>query len=218
MADPVSPLSSFGSGIGSIIGSEEAQGDLSAGLSAVNNISSGFAGTTQPYNTFGQSFIGPTTNNINAVQDVAKQGPKDYQSFMKDYSTSPGGQYLIGQANNGQNNSAGAAGKVLSGSNERALATIDTGLANTDANTAYTNYLAGNQQHFGQLETSLGNMFSAIGVGTTATGQQAGVDSSQMNATSQIAQAQAKNDQSMGSGFGSLFSGAAGLLGKAAAF
>jgi hypothetical protein len=48
-------------------------------------------------------------------------------------------------------------------------------------------------------------------VGTTATGQQAGVDAAQMRSDTSIAEAQAKNDQSFGNGLGSLFSGIGGL-------
>jgi len=50
-------------------------------------------------------------------------------------------------------------------------------------------------------------MFQAIGVGQTATGQQAGVDTAQINATSQLAQAQAKQGDAKGSGLGSMFNG-----------
>jgi hypothetical protein len=50
-------------------------------------------------------------------------------------------------------------------------------------------------------------MFSAIGVGATATGQQAGVDVAQMNQQSALAQAQAKNSQAKGTGIGSMFNG-----------
>lgn len=205
MADPVP---TFGSGLGTVIGGTIANEDLKAGQSGVNADASNFNGTVQPYNTFGQSFLPTATNAINGIQSVAGKDPNlNYNTFMSGYQTSPGAQYLMGQANEAQNNSAAAKGKLLSGGNERALATIDTGIASTYANQAYTNYLAGNNQQFGQLESSLGNMFNAIGVGTTATGQTAGVDQAQIGATSSLAQAQAKNDQSKGSGFGSMFSG-----------
>ena len=62
------------------------------------------------------------------------------------------------------------------------------------------------------MTSALGSMFQGIGVGQTATGQQAGVDTSQMNNTSAIAQAQAKNDQSKGSGFGSMFDGLGSVM------
>jgi len=200
----------FGSGLGTIIGSEEAKTDLANGLQGVNNIAGGFGSTVAPYNSFGQSFISPATSTINGIQSVAGKDPNlNYNTFMQNYATSPGAKYDIGVATNVQNNSAAAKGKLLSGSNERALSDISTGIASKYANQAFGNYLAGNNQQFGQLESALGNMFNAIGVGTTATGQQAGVDVGQMNSTAAIAQAQAKNDQSKGSGFGSLFSGLA---------
>lgn len=195
----------FGGGLGGIIGGAMADRDLSKGMSAVNGISSGFQQTTEPFNSFGASFLNPASGGIGTVANTA--GTKSYDDFMKDYQTSPGAAYSMGVATDAQNNSAAASGKLLSGSNERALSTINQGIAGTYANQAYGSYLSGNQQNFGQLETALGNMFQAIGVGTTATGQQAGVDTAQVGATSQIAQAQAKNDQSKGSGFGSLFGG-----------
>lgn len=198
-------MGDFGSGLGAIIGAQEAKGDLSAGLNSVNGISTGFQGNTQPYNTFGQSFLPTAAAGVGSVAGAA--GTQSYEDFMKNYTTSPGAQYTMGQADEAQNNSAAAKGQLLSGSNERALSTINQGIAATGANQAYGSYLQGNQQNFGQLETSLGNMFSAIGVGQTATGQQAGVDTAQIGATSQLAQAQAKNDEAKGSGFGSMFSG-----------
>lgn len=197
---------SFGSGLGSIIGGEEASSDLKAGQNAVNNDAGQFGVQTQPYNNFGQSFLNSATSAIGNIQQTAGQ-TQSYEDFMKNYTASPGAQYQIGQAQEGQNESAASTGQLLSGTNQRALSGITQNVANTYANQAYGSYLQGNNQQFGQLESALGNMFSAIGVGTTATGQQAGVDSSQIGATSQIAQAQAKNDQSKGSGFGSLFSG-----------
>lgn len=198
-------MADFGSGLGTLIGGAMGAEDLSKGQDAVNGVSTGFQNTTAPYNSFGQSFLQPATAGVGSVAGAA--GTQSYEDFMKNYQTSAGAKYTMGQADEAQNNSAAAKGQLLSGSNERALSTINQGIAATGANTAYDQYLKGNQQNFGQLETSLGNMFSAIGVGQTATGQQAGVDTAQMGATSQIAQAQAKNDQSKGSGFGSMFSG-----------
>lgn len=199
---------SFGSGLGTIIGSSLAADDLDKGLSSVNDTSKGFQGTTQPYNQFGQSFLGPASGAIGNISATAGADPNlNYNTFMSNYQGSPGQTYAINQANTAQNSSAAAKGGLLSGANERALGTIDEGISNTFANQAFTNYLAGNSQQFGQLESALGNMFSAIGVGTTATGQQAGVDVAQMNQQSALAQAQAKNDQSKGGGIGSMFSG-----------
>jgi hypothetical protein len=199
---------SFGSGLGTVIGTSIGAEDLNAGLSNVNNVASGFQGTTAPYNTFGQSFLSPASGTIGNINNTAGADPNlNYNTFMKNYQGSPGEAYSVDVANKAQNSSAASTGQLLSGANERALATTDTGIANTYANQAYTNYLSGNSQQFGQLESALGNMFQAIGVGTTATGQQAGVDVAQMNQQSALAQAQAKNDQAKGGGIGSMFSG-----------
>jgi len=199
---------SFGSGLGTVIGSSLGREDLRSGLSNVNDTAAGFRGTTEPYNQFGQSFLSPTAGAIGNIGNVAGADPNlNYNTFMKNYQTSPGAAYDIDLANKEQESSAAAKGQLLSGANERAIATMDTGIANKYANQAYTNYLTGNNQQFGQLESALGNMFNAIGVGTTATGQQAGVASAQMNQQAAIAQAQAKNDQAKGGGIGSMFGG-----------
>jgi hypothetical protein len=199
---------SFGSGLGTVIGSSLAAGELNAGMQDVNNVSTGFQNTTAPYNQFGQSFLAPASGSIGNINAVAGADPNlNYNTFMSNYQGSPGQTYATNLANTQQNSSAAAQGDLLSGANERALATTDTGIANTYANQAYTNYLAGNSQQFGQLESALGNMFNAIGVGTTATGQQAGVDVAQMNQESALAQAQAKNSQSKGGGIGSMVNG-----------
>lgn len=203
-------MSGFGAGLGTIVGSSLGAADLSKGMSAVNGISNGFQQATDPYNTFGQSFLNPASGGIGRVADAAA-GTKSYDDFMKDYTNTPAVQYQLQQGKEAQNESAASTGQLLSGTNERALTGISQGIVAQGANTAYNEYLQGNNQQFGQLESSLGNMFKAIGVGTTATGQQAGVAGSQIGATSQIAQAQAKNDQSKGSGLGSMFSGLGNL-------
>lgn len=201
---------SFGDGLGTLVGASLGAGDLSSGQSAVNGVDSGFKQATDPYNTFGQSFLPTASNAIGGVSAKAGQ-TQGYDDFMKSYTASPGVQYQMGQGREAQNESAASTGQLLSGTNQRALTGISQGIAATGANNAYNEYLAGNNQQFGQLESALGNMFSAIGVGTTATGQQASVNNAQIGATSQIAQAQAKNDQSKGSGLGSMFGGLGSL-------
>lgn len=205
-------MSDFGSGIGTIIGANMGANDLENAQTNVNNSSSGFNDTVAPYNTFGQSFLPTASDTIGQAKSFSGN-TMGYDQFMSGYTNTPAAEYQLQQANAVQNNSAAAKGGLLSGSNERALGTIDNGIVSQNANTAYNEYLAGNNQQFGQLESALGNMFSAIGVGTTATGQEAGVTSANMSANASIAAAQAKNDQSKGSGIGSLFSG----IGSAAA-
>jgi hypothetical protein len=205
-------MADFGSGLGGVIGSGLAMSDLNSAQSNVNNIASNFTGATQPYNQFGQSFLNPATNAINRIGGIAGADPNlNYNTFMSNYQTSPAAKYEMSVGDAAQNSSAAASGGLLSGANERALTGLNTGIASTYANNAYTNYLSGNQQQFGQLQSALSNMFGAIGVGTTATAQQAGVDASQMRSDTSIAEAQAKNDQSFGNGLGSLFSGIGSL-------
>lgn len=201
----------FGAGLGQFIGAEIGANDLSKGQDAINGDVTGFGSSVAPYNSFGQSFLNPAATALDHIDNVAGQ-TQSYDDFMKSYSASPGVKYQLGQATETQNESAASKGQLLSGTNERALSTISQGIAATGANTAYNEYLQGNNQQFGQLESALGNMFQAIGVGTTATGQQAGVTNAQIGATSNIAQAQAKNDQAKGSGLGSMFGGIGSLL------
>lgn len=202
-------MATFGEGLGAVIGAGNAKDTLEGAQGNVNQIATGFGQTVAPYNTFGQSFLPEATNAIHGVSQAA--GTQSYDDFMRGYETSPGAKYVMGQAEEAQNNSAAARGKLLSGGNLRALGQIDSGIASTFANQAYGSYLQGNNQNFGQLETALGNMFGAIGIGTTATGQNAGVVNNQMGNTTKIAEANAKADQAKGSGFGSMFSGLGSL-------
>lgn len=197
---------SFGSGLGQLVGAHLAENDLNEGGDKVNDIAGGFISTSDPYNSFGKSFLDPAKGAIGGVSDFAKD-TEGYNQFMSTYTNTPAAQYQLQQADAAQNNSAAARGSLLSGANERALKTIDNGIISQNANSAYNEYLAGNNQQFGQLEGALGNMFKAIGVGTTVTGQQASVNAANMASQSAIAQAQAKNDQQKGSGMGSMFDG-----------
>jgi len=196
----------FGSGFGDLAGGMLAHADIADAKDAVNGIAGNFNDSTAGYNNFGQSFLTPATNTINAA--VTKAGDTmGYDDFMKNYTTSPGAQYQMGVLDTQQNNTAAAKGGLLSGTNLRQLKTIDNGIVSQDRNTAYNEYLAGNNQQFGQLEQALGNMFSAIGVGTTATGQQAGVANAQMNNTTALSAQTAAADKGKGSGIGSILGG-----------
>lgn len=203
-------MASFGDGLGSLIGGAMASDTLSDARGQIGDASSGFQATTQPFVGFGQSFLPQAQTAINNAGGLAA-GTQSYGDFMKNYSASPGAQYTIGQAQEAQNNSAASTGQLLSGTNERALNTITQGVSGTLANQAYGSYLAGNSQQFGQLESLVGNMFSGVGVGTTATGQNAGVVNSTNSANAALASKQAEADKSKGSGIGSMFSGIGSL-------
>lgn len=203
-------MSSFGAGLGGVIGSSLGAADLTSGQNAVNGISSGFQQTVQPDINFGQSFMPAASNTAQNLTNVAGN-TQSYNQFMQGYTNTPAAQYQLQQADATTNSTAAAGGQLLSGANERQLSTINNGIVSQNANSAYNEYLSGNNQAFNQLSTSFGDLLQGVGVGTTATGQVAGVDNSQIGATSQIAQAQAKNDQSKGAGIGSMFSGLGGL-------
>ncbi len=196
----------FGGGLGQLIGGILGHQDLQNSNSAVNADMQEFMNNTQAYNNFGQSFLGSAGNAIGGAEAFANN-TQGYNQFMSGYTNTPAAQYQLQQATQAQDNSAASRGGLLSGANQRALGTIDTGIVSQNANTAYNEYLQGNQQQFGQLESALGNMFSAIGVGQTATGQQGQLSAEQMNAQSQIGQAQAKQSDAKGSGLGSMFGG-----------
>lgn len=196
----------MGSGLGSLAGGLIASSDITQGQDAINANTNAVQGQQQPFINFGQSFLPSATNAIGGVQNAAV-GTQGYNQFMSSYTNTPAAQYQLQQANQVQNNSAAASGNLLSGSNERALGTIDNGIVAQNANTAYNEYLSGNNQQFGQLETSLGNMFQAIGVGQTGTGQDVSSTNAENAATATLTGDQAKAGASKGSGLGSIFSG-----------
>ena len=206
-------MSSFGSGLGSVIGSSIASGDITAGQNAVNSNTANAIAQTQPYNQFGQSFMPGASSIGNQVASTAG-ATQSYNQFMQGYTNTPAAQYQLQQANQVQNNSAAASGGLLSGSNERALGTIDNGIVSQNANTAYNEYLQGNNQQFGQLTSALGSLLGGVGVGTTATGQDVSATNSQNTATAALTGQQAQAATSKGSGIGSMFGGLTSLATK----
>ena len=201
-------MASIGAGLGSVVGSGLALSSLQSGQSAINQNVANTETQTAPFVGFGTSEIPNATQGISNVESVASQGPLSYQQFGAQYTNTPAAQYQLQQADAVQNSSAAAQGQLLSGANERALATDNAGIVAQNENTAYNEYLAGNNQQFGQLETSLGNMFQAIGVGTTATGQDVSLTNAQNTATEANAQAQATANTNKGTGIGQLLGGA----------
>lgn len=204
-------MASFGDGLGAIIGNAMAKDTLDNAGQAAGNLGNSFLSTVSPNIQFGQSFLPGATNAIGNAQSFAG-GTQSYDDFMKNYETTPAAQYQIQQGTEATNNSASARGGLLSGSNLRALSTMQQGIASQSANQSWNNYLAGNQNQFGQLQSIIGNMFSGIGVGSTATGQYGGVLNNQMNAQANLAAKEAEADKGKGTGFGSLFSGVGSLF------
>lgn len=210
MAGEVAAPSGFGAGLGTLIGGMMADESLGDGFSRVKDATAGFDAKTQPYNDFGSSFLPGTGAAIGGINEVAGT-VKGWDDFMRDYETTPGAKYQVGQAQTMQDSTALSRGQLLSGANMRGLTDITNGIVAKDANQSYNAYLTGNNQQFGQLERALGNMFQAIGVGQTATGQQAGVTNAGIAANTALTAEQAKNDRGKGSGIGSMFGGLGSL-------
>jgi hypothetical protein len=220
---------SLGAGIGDIIGGSIASDDIAAGQSEIGNIVGQFGQMVDPYINFGDAFLNPTSNilegsngsgagsnptiGLSRLQgngnDVTQLG-----NFASNFNMSPGGQYLLSTADAAQNNSAAARGGLLSGANNRALSTINTGIANTDMLSQYQAYLQGNQQQFNQLQGSLSDQFQGIGVGQTGVGQYGSVLSSEMMAQAQMAAAQAQAGAAKGQGAGQAIGGLGAMAAK----
>ena len=198
--------SGLGGGIGSLIGAEIGSQDIKEGQDTVTANTNAVQGQQQPFINFGQSFLPTAANAIGGASAFAGS-TQGYNQFMSSYTNTPAAQYQLQQADQAQNNSAAAKGGLLSGSNERALGTINNGIVAQNANTAYNEYLSGNNQQFGQLESALGNMFQAIGVGQTGTGQDVSSTNAENADVTALSQAQAKQGNAKGSGLGSIFSG-----------
>lgn len=203
---------SFGSGLGGVIGGALASDDLNSASNAINSNVNDVNSKIDPYVQFGTGLLDKTGAAIDKLSSTA--GTQSYQDFMAGYQGSPAQTYQTGQATAQINNTAAAQGGLLSGANLRSINQTTQDISSTYANNAYTQYLAGNAQNFGQLNTVIGDMFQGIGVGQTATGQEAGVVSSQNSAQAAIAQSQAKADMAIGSGVGDMFSGLGGMMKK----
>jgi hypothetical protein len=210
MAPTTGMGSGLGSGIGQIIGAQIGSEDITQGENTVTSNTNAVQGMQQPFINFGQSFL-PTASNAIGGASAFANSTQGYNQFMSSYTNTPAAQYQLQQADEAQNNSAAARGGLLSGSNERALGTINNGIVAQNANNAYNEYLSGNQQQFGQLESALGNMFQAIGVGQTSLGQDVSTTNAENADVTALAQAQAKQGNAKGSGLGSIFSGLGSL-------
>jgi hypothetical protein len=217
-------MASFGEGLGGAIGGALASSDLSNASMTLRGRTDDVMSQTQPYQEFGSSFLNPAESSLVGSSSNGTVGQnrllgngndvQSYGDFMKDYKTSDAAKYTMGQATNAIDNSSFAAGKGLSGANLRSINQTTQDISSTYANKAYDEYLSGNNQQFGQLQSVLGNLFQGIGVGQTATGQNVSAVSSENSAQASIAGAQAKADAATGSGIGSMFSGLAGLAAK----
>jgi hypothetical protein len=220
-------MSSFGTGLGELIGGGLASSSLSDAAGQFGQLTNQDLAIQQPYMDFGSAFLQPTnevllgsngsgagsnpTIGLSRLQGTGND-VTSFEDFAKNYDTSAGAKYLMGTADAAENNSAAARGGLLSGANLRQLGTINTGIANQDLLSQYQSYLSGNQQQFTQLQGALSDQFQGIGVGQAANAQFGSVLSADMQAQAQMAAAQAQAQQSKGNGIGSMLGGLGGML------
>ena len=160
----------IGSTVAGIIGGNSANSDLQAGIKQargdINSAYSTAQGYQQPllqtgmqnlntlnqnvnngaYNTSPYSY---QTNQFNQSQPTGMDNygtqPGQYQQGQFNFQQQPGYQFQLQQGQQAINNSAAAQGNVLSGGTQKALASYSTGLANQSYNTAYNQYVQGQQ-------------------------------------------------------------------------
>lgn len=106
-----------------------------------------------------------------------KHGSLDAPFTAAMYKESPGYQFQLSQGINAVDNSASATGGVNSGNTLKALTQYGQGLANTDYQQAYNNYVANQNNVFNRL-------FGVAGAGQNAAASQGGFGQGFANAVS----------------------------------
>lgn len=94
--------------------------------------------------------LGPGTNNSGT-------GPLNAPFTLAQFQNSPGYQFQLQQGENAVLNNASALGGVNSGNTLKALTSYGQGVANQSYQQAYNNYVAQQNQQFGQLQTLAGS-------------------------------------------------------------
>lgn len=212
------------SGIGDIIGAGLASDAIGSGLGAVGANTSAGVAQLEPYNAMGMltmpdiadNLLGDTvgSNNIGNGRVNAEVNPVDFENFAKNYAMSEGAKVDLQAGLDAGNATAAAKGGLLSGANQRAQATIAEGIASKDLLAQYQAMLTGQQQDFSQRQTSYTNLFNQEQLGEKAAAGQAATYASANSATASLYGAQAKADQTKGSGIGSAIGGIANLATK----
>lgn len=97
-------------------------------------------------------------------------GPLNTPFSPAQYQASPGYAFQMGQGEQAIDDTASARGGVAGGNTLKALTTFGQGLANSDYQQALINYMAQQNQQFGQLDTlATGGQNAAANLGSTAT-------------------------------------------------
>jgi hypothetical protein len=122
-----------------------------------------------------------------------------------DYTKSPGYAFQFGEGVNAVDNSASRAGGIGGGNTLRALTTFGQGLANTDYQQAFQNYIQQQQQRYGMLSnTANSGQNAAAGLGGIATQVGGQVGSNIIGAGNALAAGQIGSANAIGGGLNSL--------------
>lgn len=177
---------------GAVISSDASKSAAQTQANAAQN------STNAQLSMFGQTqnnlapYMGSGVNALNALNSGLGIGPNaggpvGYGSLTQPFSAaqyqqSPGYSFQMGQGVQAVQNSASAAGGIGGGNTLKALTTFGQGLANSDYQQAYQNYVGQQQQQYGMLSgvansgqnaaANLGGLSAGVGqsVGNNITG------------------------------------------------
>jgi hypothetical protein len=151
---------------GALISSNGAQDAANTEANAANNASqvqlqmfNQTQANEQPYLQAGNNSLAALLKGVGVGPGTANtgSGPLNAPFTAAQYQQSPGYQFQMNQGLNAINNTASARGGVNSGNTLKSLTQYGTGLANQDYQQAYQNYVAQQNQQFGQLQTLAGS-------------------------------------------------------------
>lgn len=145
-------------------------------------------------------------SGVNALGSLNAQLPSLMTPFSAtQYQQSPGYAWQMGQGVQAVQNSAAAAGGIKSGNTLQALTNFGQGLANSDYQQAYQNYMQQQQQSFNMLNTlAAGGQNAAAGLGGISTQVGGQIGSNLIGAGNALAAGQVGSANAIGGGINSL--------------
>lgn len=199
---------------GSVISSQGAQSAAQTQADAANNATQTQLGMFQqtqqnlaPYMASGKNALGAlnTQMGIGADGSFNPNAPLMKPFSFSDYQKSPGYDFKMGQGIDAVQNSAAARGGIGGGNTLRALTQFGQGLANTDYQQAYDNYVQQQQQRYGMLSNAAGSgQNAAAGLGAIGTQVGGQIGSNMIGAGNARAAGQVGAANAWGGGLNSL--------------
>lgn len=176
------------------------QAELSMFNTTQNNLAPYMASGTNALSALNSGLgIGPNTG-----------GPVGYGSLTTPFSAaqyqqSPGYSFQMGQGVQAVQNSASAAGGIGGGNTLKALTTFGQGLANSDYQQAYQNYVQQQQQQYGMLSgVANSGQNAAAGLGGISAGVGQSIGSNAIGAGNALAAGQVGSANALTGGVNSL--------------